>query len=145
MKAQFLVNFLSMLSWRLSFLAGELPHQPYVEGGHDVYTSKITQTYVIKIQVNSVHMCSKYFHLASPVSLLFAAEASQWVRITSIADDARLPASAETSTPEVREDQSARATCFEFLPTLSAIVCGRGQNFLQQNKIGYRDKDFDTV
>jgi hypothetical protein len=34
---------------------------------------------------------------------------------------------------------------FEFFSTLSAIVCGRGQKFLQQNKIGYRDKDFDTA
>ena len=55
MKVQFLIEFLSILSWRLSFLAGELPQQLSVpegeegEGGcHDVCKSKITQKYVIK-------------------------------------------------------------------------------------------------
>ena len=71
MKSQFLIEFLSILSWRLGFLSGELPQpQPSVsEGGvGGVRFVKITKAYVIKILRASARMLINFYDLQVPIS-----------------------------------------------------------------------------
>jgi len=71
-KPEFLIEFLSILSRRLSSLAGELPQflkgGKGMEGGNDVCKSKSLKTYLIKISSRVRAQHGHFYDLRVPIS-----------------------------------------------------------------------------
>ena len=75
MTAQFLIEFLSILSWRLSFLAGELPSNPqFLKGGGGRVTMFANQKSLkhmqSKFQRETARTPRNFYDLRVPISLL---------------------------------------------------------------------------